>query len=67
MARVSRFHCPHCKKRIADREVNRYTAARAGSVMSDAKLAANRKNAKKGGRPRGSKDSKPRVRRSNGT
>lgn len=63
MATSNRFHCPHCKKRIADREINRYTASRAGSVMTAKAIAANRRNAKKGGRPPGSKDSKPRVRR----
>lgn len=63
MGKSSRFHCPHCKKRIADGKINSYTAGRAGSVMTAKSLAANRRNAKKGGRPKGSKDSKPRVRR----
>lgn len=64
MGKSSRFHCPHCKKRIADRDIYQYTAGRAGSVMTAKSLAANRRNAKKGGRPKGSKDSKPRIRRS---
>ena len=64
MGKSNRFHCPHCKKRIADGLINSYTAGRAGSVMTAKSLAANRRNAKKGGRPKGSKDSKPRVRRS---
>lgn len=63
MATSTRFHCPHCKKRIADGEINRYTAGRAGSVMTAKAIAANRRNARKGGRPPGSKDSKPRTRR----
>lgn len=59
---IEPFCCPHCQKRIATKLINRYTASRAGRVMSQARIEANRINGAKGGRPKGSKDKRKRVR-----
>ena len=61
---IEPFKCPHCEKRIATKLINRYTASRAGRVMSPARIEANRINGAKGGRPKGSKDKRRRIRRS---
>ena len=61
---IEPFNCPHCQKTIATKLINRYTASRAGRVMSAARLEANRKNGALGGRPKGSKDKKKRATRS---
>lgn len=60
---IEPFNCPHCEKRIATKLINRYTASRAGRVMSPARVEANRINGAKGGRPKGSKDKRRRIRR----
>lgn len=60
---IEPFKCPHCEKRIATKLINRYTASRAGRVMSPARIEANRINGAKGGRPKGSKDKRRRIRR----
>ena len=60
---IDNFCCPHCDRKIATKLINRYTASRAGRVMSEARLEANRINGSKGGRPKGSKDKRPRARR----
>ncbi len=60
---IDPFKCPHCEKRIATKLINRYTASRAGRVMTPARLEANRINGSKGGRPKGSKDKRPRASR----
>jgi hypothetical protein len=60
---IDPFKCPHCEKRIATKLINRYTASRAGRVMSPARVEANRINGAKGGRPKGSKDKRRRIRR----
>lgn len=60
---IEPFRCPHCEKRIAPKLINRYTASRAGRVMSPARVEANRINGAKGGRPKGSKDKRKRTRR----
>ena len=60
---IEPFKCPHCEKRIATKLINRYTASRAGRVMSEARIEANRINGAKGGRPKGSKDKRRRIRR----
>ena len=44
--------CPHCGKNIFDYQLARHLAAKGGRVKSEAKAAAARENAKKGGRPR---------------
>jgi len=60
---IEALRCPGCGKKIATKLINRYTASRAGRVMSEARLEANRINGAKGGRPKGAKDKRPRVRR----
>jgi CHC2 zinc finger len=46
------LECPHCKKKIRDRAVARYLAAKGGASKSPAKAAAARANGKLGGRPK---------------
>lgn len=60
---IEPFCCPGCGKKIATKLINRYTASRAGRVMSPARVEANRINGAKGGRPKGSKDKRKRARR----
>ncbi len=60
---IEPFFCPGCGAKIATKLINRYTASRAGRVMSEARLEANRINGAKGGRPKGSKDKRPRAQR----
>lgn len=55
---IKGMRCPHCEKVIAKEIVYSYIGKRAGSVMTPKKMASNRANALKGGRPKGSKNKK---------
>ncbi len=55
---IEGLRCPHCEKVIAKKIVYSYIGRRAGSKMTAKKLASNRLNAQKGGRPKGSKNKK---------
>lgn len=46
------MNCPHCHKRISDKLIARRMARRGGRSTSEAKVAAARENAKRGGRPK---------------
>ncbi len=53
---ISCLICPNCGGEIDNKIVYSHIGRRAGSRMTPKKLASNRRNALKGGRPKGSKN-----------
>lgn len=53
--------CPHCKKKVPEKDINFFVTSRAGKAISKKKSKAARENGKKGGRPRKVKEEREEV------